>query len=413
MSSFVDKYFLSKKPSHNRQLDVLDGIRGLAVLWVVLGHMSTRDLLPFFDMKRSAVYGVYLFFVLSGFLLTLPFLVDRGGSLMGAGTWQKYFMRRVLRIYPAYLAVLLFYLILSQVFGFIPESSDVFYDITAFLHHLALLDGKSVFWTIPVEMKFYMVLPVVIGLTAVLSKKLWGRAALICAFLLPYLVAQYLFSLITDLSSMPSYLPVFLIGCLACIAHLMIEGAGSGKGKLFYNSAGWLAFSLIVATIPSVWRACGFQELDFQKFPALYGLLWACLLFSVLKGKGLLSEALSLKWLRYVGIVSFSVYLWHMPVIYLVRKTSLVKWGAFYQFGFVMIGTLLLASFSYLWIEKPFISGRLSRAIFEILGLDSKAGMSDSRSSGLESTGKTDPLGEEGLRRRGGNRESGAMRIGY
>ncbi|MDD5207399.1 MAG: acyltransferase, partial [Desulfobacterales bacterium] len=353
-----------------------------AVLWVVFGHMSNRDLLSI-DMKYCAVYGVYLFFVFSEFLITLPFLVHQNDRLKMAMTWKKFFMRRVLRIYPAYMTVLLFYLVLSTGFGLIPRSSEVYYDLLGVLRHLALLDGQSLHWTIPVEMRFYMVVPVVIGLTAILSTRLHGKALLIAAFVVMLLMVQYFLSLMTDGLSMLFYLPVFLLGVLTCVAHLIVRDAGNRKGKLLYNAAGWLSFFLVVMTIPSVWKASGFQEVDFKRFPIIHGVMWSCMLFCALKGGGSLSRAFSIRALRYIGVISFSMYLWHMPVIFFVKKTPMVEWPVFYQFGFVVIVTLLVASFSYLWIERPFLLGRPAAVIHGKLGLNLDTGTTDSGNPGL------------------------------
>lgn len=378
VSEILDKHFLSKRPSHGRQMGSLDGLRGLAVLWVVLGHMSNRDLLPI-DMKHCAVYGVYLFFVLSGFLITLPFLVQQDNRLKTPISWKKFFVRRVLRIYPAYIAVLLFYLALSEWLGFIPPSSEVYYDLMGVLRHLALLDGQSLHWTIPVEMRFYLLVPVVVGLTAVLSKRLVGKAVLISASLVILLMVQYFLSLMTDELSMLFYLPVFLLGVLTSAAHLIVRDAGNRKVRLLYNAAGWLSLLLVVMTIPSVWQPFGFQVVDFKESPIIHGVMWACMVFCTLKGAGPLSRVFSLRALRYIGVISFSMYLWHMPVIFFVKKSSMADWSVLYQFSFVVAVTLLLASLSYLWIERPFLTGRPSAAILRRLRLDSNL-----RTSGQE-----------------------------
>src|ERR1700712_3415280 len=86
-----------------KRLPALDGLRGLAVLLVLLDHASDAELrlFPAADMNRAGKYGVYLFFVLSAFLLT-HLLLLRPAELTRARTWVNYAVRRFLRIFPLY-----------------------------------------------------------------------------------------------------------------------------------------------------------------------------------------------------------------------------------------------------------------------------------------------------------------------
>ncbi|RZL18764.1 MAG: acyltransferase, partial [Pedobacter sp.] len=91
------------------QIDSVDGLRGVAVLLVFLSHTSNQGffLFPFLNLAGIGKEGVYLFFVLSAFLLTLPFL-ERGNNAFRKLPLANYFLRRFFRIYPLYLFFLLF-----------------------------------------------------------------------------------------------------------------------------------------------------------------------------------------------------------------------------------------------------------------------------------------------------------------
>src|SRR4051812_21002492 len=91
-----------------KRLPALDGLRGLAVLLVLLDHASDTDLrlFPAANMNRAGKYGVYLFFVLSAFLLTPPLLLRPSTELVRARTWINYAIRRFMRIFPLYAVVL-------------------------------------------------------------------------------------------------------------------------------------------------------------------------------------------------------------------------------------------------------------------------------------------------------------------
>src|SRR3954447_15197358 len=124
-----------------RRLAALDGLRGLAVLLVLLDHASDAELriFPAADMNRAGKYGVYLFFVLSAFLLTHLSLRRPAAELLRARTWLNYAVRRFLRIFPLYAIVLVTLVVLHKL-----KVHDV-------LTHLLLEDGKRQFWSIPVE----------------------------------------------------------------------------------------------------------------------------------------------------------------------------------------------------------------------------------------------------------------------
>src|SRR5688572_16224746 len=87
-----------------KRLPALDGLRGLAVLLVLLDHASDAELymFPGAVMNRAGKYGVYLFFVLSAFLLAHLLLIRPPQELTQPRTWINYFIRRFLRIFPLY-----------------------------------------------------------------------------------------------------------------------------------------------------------------------------------------------------------------------------------------------------------------------------------------------------------------------
>src|SRR5690606_5151094 len=96
-------------PSVGTHMAALDGLRGLALLLVVASHGSNMGLhfVPGVDMSGTGKTGVWLFFVLSAFLLMHQFLQLDAQGRLDAGEWWRYAWRRVLRIYPLYTVFLL------------------------------------------------------------------------------------------------------------------------------------------------------------------------------------------------------------------------------------------------------------------------------------------------------------------
>lgn len=172
LSKYIEQY-LPRSSSRN-WFPSLDGLRAIAVILVFLEHVSGNvfstasgedkildNFLNFSDsgMGRS---GVHLFFVLSSFLLTKQLLKPRT-SLKDKGFWLNYGFRRCIRIYPLYLVILLVYLIFP---GFK-------YSIGDFISHVLLQKANNHFWTIPVEMKYYLLLPgFVLLITNIFKRKI-------------------------------------------------------------------------------------------------------------------------------------------------------------------------------------------------------------------------------------------------
>ncbi len=132
---------VNKQPSAGPNLAALDGIRGLAVLLVLASHTGA------FHLRGHGGVGVWLFFALSAFLLTMPF----AARPERAASWphlRHYFARRLRRIGPAY------YLFLAVEFAFVGDP-----DLPVILRHAVFLQGDSILWTIPQEVLFYLALP--------------------------------------------------------------------------------------------------------------------------------------------------------------------------------------------------------------------------------------------------------------
>ena len=140
-----------------RRLAALDGLRGLAVLFVLLSHASKHFpvIHPALNFRGAGKFGVYLFFLLSAYLLDRQIaLAMRHGE---RNYWGNYFLRRVLRVYPLFTVALVLHLLLTRL-G-ITTVIETWQDVAA---HLMLREGKGVFWSIPVEMTYYLVSPVIL-----------------------------------------------------------------------------------------------------------------------------------------------------------------------------------------------------------------------------------------------------------
>ena len=351
------------------QLDSLDGLRGIAVLLVFLSHTSLRGdhLIPFINFAGIGKSGVFLFFVLSAFLLTKPFLV-KGRSEIDRRFLFNYAQRRFLRIYPLYFVFLSVALLVSF---FIPESSRAHaypfpMAMSEYMDHLMLLDGKGVTWSILVEFRYYFVLPLLaLAYTMLLNNRLLPCALLTLALVV---MSQVYWpeaaSNRNDLRLQP-YLPIFFIGSFLAVLHHLLTLSPMAHSTWLKNTIegiGFGALTILIVTIPSVTSVFvdgGVPTDYFHRQFIVYGLLWSAVLFAGVSGRGWLKWCFEVRFLRYIGFISFSVYLLHAPIIDFVALLELPR---LINPWIMLALTVAFSHLSWMLIEKPFSRIRLLRS---------------------------------------------------
>lgn len=358
------RLFLGRPRGRHDHLDALDGLRGLAVAIVLGSHLSNAGmpLLPGLDLSGTGKSGVYLFFVLSAFLLA-RILADRPpAAFASAWTWADYALRRVLRIWPLYLVVLVSAWVMTR--WSLPWHYAI--DTPALWRHLTLREGQSVLWSIPVEFTFYLWLPpIALGIAWLRARRpgiAWELAAggaLLAAALWAWPPSQ---AGVNDVRLGP-YLSLFLLGAFAARLDLGLRDAGKAPSQAAWGAVGLLAVAALLATTPVGWAWLSGQPKD----PALnhtwfpfFGLAWSALLLAVLHGPSWLRVPFASTPARLLGVVSFSAYLWHMPVLDALRAAGVAAspWPA----GLVVAAVLAASMLSYLVFERPWRDLRLRPA---------------------------------------------------
>ena len=350
------------------QVPALDGLRGLAALIVILSHTSNVGyfFLPGLDFSGIGKSGVYLFFILSSFLLTLP-LLHQGSSIFTAKLMSYYWSRRFFRVYPLYVIYLAVGLISSfaidAIFGPKEWAIPFRLDIFEFIEHLLLQAGKSVTWSVAVEFKYYFVLPVLAYFYAVTLK-----CQLLPALLLSLLL-MFLFSVIYPSENFISqdvrlgpYLSIFILGALLAVLQYNIRESKIKIASYLWliNCSCYLAVVLIILMIPSVYSRLitPVGNAYFSKELGLFSLLWAVVLFGVINGSSFIGKFLASPAMRYSGNISFSAYLFHPVFIDLMRhfkiETPINAW-------IVLLLTFITASLSFKLIENRFAKINFSR----------------------------------------------------
>lgn len=331
----------------------IQGLRAIAVLAVIVFHLNPAWL-------PGGFVGVDIFLVISGFLISSILLHKKskpGYSL--TSTLGYFYTSRLKRIAPAYYATLVMVSLLAAVL-FLPADFATYRDG---LKKAAWFNSNSYFasfgdyfapanheqpllhtWSLAIEIQFYLIAPFIFLL---IPKRLLSWL-LPLGILIFTAIAEY--KLRTGAQQATYYsllarLPAFFFGGWIAlhIANVNRERGGDSK-KLWVTAT---AFALIVIAL--VWpKPTGY-------FPGLAGLIptvaAGLIIWSGAQNK--LTALLSSKTMIWVGGLSYSLYLWHWPVLAFMRYytgAEILSWQ--YSLTFIVL-TLALASASFYWIETP------------------------------------------------------------
>ena len=359
-----------KLPRRKFQINSLDGLRGLAILLVFLSHTSNEEVyfLPFANLSGVGKSGVFLFFVLSSFLLTLQFIrnLEKGINI---NYLINYFFRRFWRIYPIYILFLSFALITSLTLWKIlnweqPSGIPFILSISEFYQQLILAEGRGVTWSILVEFRYYFILPVIALTYFVIFKNKLFPSAILTTILI--IISQVFYPPSESIANDPRlgpYLPIFLIGSLLALTfHQWNQSPLKNNQQvgLALDLLGLIALSILTYLTPAVSSFILGKEVGFDYYHKqflLYACLWSMVLFSCVAGSGVLRDFFEIGFLRYMGFISFSFYLVHTivlhPLIFLqIPDISLRPW--------IILGIVTAIShLSWMLIEKPTSKVRL------------------------------------------------------
>jgi peptidoglycan/LPS O-acetylase OafA/YrhL len=303
----------------------LDGIRGIAILWVMLFHMNVMVPLCAIDRIWAGVcgeggIGVEIFFVLSGFLIT-GILFD---TRKDRGYFRNFYARRILRIFPLYYAVVAFCLLVlphipnprSAKFGSV-QGDAIFYWLH--LSNFAIARrGKfvhgilDVSWSLSIEEQFYLLWPLAVSLLR--RHVLMG----LCCVLTCISIAS---RLILWRHGAP---PVALYTLTFC----RMDGLSIGAWlALFVRFGGGRRFGILPLFVAAgavvVWAVWTMRDIQWliiaMSYPAI-ALATAAVILTVVRGHAKpLNTLLSLPPLRFLDRLSYALYLFHYPLMSILR----------------------------------------------------------------------------------------------
>ena len=285
-----------------RYFSELDGVRAVSVLLVFTTHL---DVLFWEELHGST--GVTFFFVLSGYLITtLSLREESSAGRLGLGS---FYTRRVFRIYPVYLVVLVTYCVLILGLGMASDRRESFLHslpyYLAFLPEQALLgwNGQeppfSGAWSLGIEEKFYFVWPL-LGFVVL--------AARFRARIVTLVVAAVAFAFGGVLGPVGHLLTPYSLLALGCLVAVLLHRRDTYE--LFQRLGGPRVLGLLVAVLLVAQLTVPEIRLGGQLY-VVYGVLVSAVLVGLLTHRSRLAAALSARPLVFLGRVSYAFYLTH------------------------------------------------------------------------------------------------------
>jgi peptidoglycan/LPS O-acetylase OafA/YrhL len=369
-------------PDHAR-FPCFDGLRAIAAVAILVHHTAywangglSARWGPYY---AELTVGVYVFFVISGFLLYQPFAAahrtERPAPAVGG-----YLRRRVLRIYPAYWVALILTMYVLPI-QFI-EFSSTRETVANFLLIQRYFTWPTVFgaglpqaWTLVTELSFYLFLPVYAWGVGRLTRRfglraeLGALAALIAVGVVVQLFSTFRGPIWQPLNVLPFFFPVFGLGMLLAIASVRLSGLERRPAVFeWIGRVPWLWWGLAGACFVATVELVGIPARGDYGLDQAYVRVWThtavgvFLLVPAIFGpqdRGLIRGFLRWKPWAFLGVISYGIYLWHLTVAAMVRDwwwdrdhTTLPVWELLIP---VFVFTVIVATVSWYVIERPCI----------------------------------------------------------
>lgn len=342
----------------NSYVSYLDGFRGYAILFVLLSHFGLAQL-------DIAFLGVTLFFFVSGFLITKLMIVEF--SKKDTISLKEFYIRRLLRLYPALILMLLVSIIVLLIHNYQIIWNDILSGIFYFTNYYLVyfkpplpdenyLLVSKILWSLSVEEHFYIIFPFVFSLLySKTNKKFYYIILSLLVIFLLVRIGIYFSN--SDRSNLfqQTYYPThtradsILYGCFSA---LLIYRYPANWYKKLYNSHFWVAVSFIILGTTLIYNNLFFQTT--VKY-TLQGLAFFIIIpaFASLYKTGFVNKIVDNKLMVYIGKLCYSLYLFHWVALKIANfyfDGNSLQWLAL-----TISITVILSLFSYYVVEKPFV----------------------------------------------------------
>ena len=352
-----------------RYITELDGIRAIAVIMVLAYHLKLA-------LFKSGFLGVTVFFVLSGYLITgiLISEVEEEGTI----DLKNFWLRRIRRLVPAVMSMAVVIIFVSAVVNriiFTKGCKDFLASVLGFNNWWQIFNKVSYFeaagvtspfthcWSLAIETQFYLIYPLILlGIYKLVKSRGEGRANRGLLFagvtLLLALISVILMIVLFDPQQDASRVYYgtdtrafsLLFGALLAILweYRMVPRRLSANVNMVLGS---VSFAVLLVMTIAINGSSNFWYRGGQFFGTILTVL---MVYSVSGRKTWLSRFLSNPVLKWIGDRSYSIYLWHYPIILLISKGIKASWWITL---IEIVLSVVLAELSYRFIETPIRHG--------------------------------------------------------
>ncbi|MFN8362073.1 MAG: acyltransferase [Candidatus Kapaibacterium sp.] len=336
----------------------INGLRALSILLVIIGHLnvqygllqpmiSIRWLRPLTDMLYDGHLGVNVFFVISGFLITSLMMQEE--AITGKISLKNFYIRRTLRIFPAYYTLLLVYGIL-QYCGYLHLSSESWLTALTYTKYFNwTLDWYTAHaWSLSIEEHFYLFWPLIF----LAGDKRRKHLAFALTAAVPLVRTFTYFHPVSWMNDLTLFTRIdsIAIGCLVALYREEIIRLLRPYWTSAFLISGLLLMMLRYASIVAAKVHLEFIFIPLGLTHGTIGniLIAVIMVYSVFGPESVWYRFLNLRLLNYIGILSYSIYLWQEPFLY--RTGYWVN-----QLPQNLLMVVLFALGSYYLVEKPFL----------------------------------------------------------
>ena len=331
-----------------------DGLRACAVLLVMAGHAASyRAIVP-------GGLGVTIFFTISGFLITTLLLneIKRSSSV----DLPKFYIRRFLRLYPELLLFVTIMLIAGWFFGWQASLSEKVSAVFYFFNYQYLIGDRvplelaypwAHLWSLAVEEHFYFIFPILVVWTSKSrTSLLLVVGVLIAGPLLWRLMAWYALNFPSNYlyEATDSRIDSIAWGCLLAVLMRLQLDSGMALNRFRFIGRGWFAIGVALLLISLLIRDPGFQN-TFRYSLQGFGLFLAVANCLFDPRWTVLVRFLELSPMKYLGRISYGLYLFHLPIFTILAKNTDER--AIWFLPLASALSIAVAACSYRLVDDP------------------------------------------------------------
>lgn len=395
----------------SRYIPALDGLRTLAVVAVVLYHLNLT-------WAQGGLLGVTIFFVLSGYLITRLLINEIAKT--GRIDLKSFWIRRIRRLFPAVVTVVVVTCALCTVFNHVMLTKmrpDILPSLLFFNNWWQIMQDVSYFnalgdpsplthfWSLAIEEQFYLIWPpLLLAMVSVHMSKpntrrvVLGLAAVSAVAMMVlynpatdpsrvyYVTDTRVFSLL--LGAWMAFIPDRDLAPARLVRHLGLDRlAGAGKHDKsksntaeaattkpselarFWSSPASIDLMGVVGLVglaAMVALTNGYTAFQYRGGTLLCSILTLMVIAACVQPQGMVARALATEPLVWIGKRSYSIYLWHYPLLLLMNPVANINDTPWWQYILQVLLVVAVAECSYRFIETPFRKGAFGRTVSEL-----------------------------------------------